>query len=92
MSVGAGVALEAGRWYRLMCVRDGATLLVTVTSWTNGGAASTQSWSKSGATGDLTPASTSTPVAVGARVANAAVDSSPDQFNGKVDNVVVSIG
>ena len=92
LTVFSTVKLAAGRWYRTRCLRQGQRVMITVTWWLADGSTRSSSSSKTGATGDLRPSSASTPLAIGARVANGHVDADPDQYNGAVDNVVVTIG
>jgi len=92
LNVTAGISLQADRWYRVRCIRDGSKVSTVVTWWSSSGTTTSQTWSKTGLTGDLRPTSSATPIAIGARVANGRIDTGPDQHNGKVDNVVVAIG
>jgi hypothetical protein len=93
VSVTAGAAVEAGRWYRLSCRRSGNRVTVTLGSWSSAGAFSSRSWAKDGVTGSLTPASSAVPLSVGGKLnGNGTVNRATDQFNGAVDNVVVTVG
>lgn len=85
-----GTQLEADRWYRVRCGRDGTDVTVSVGSWTPDGSLTTQSYSKSGPTGDMatTPA---VPLSLGGKLGENGVASDADQFNGLLDNTYLSV-
>lgn len=91
VTVVATTRVDASRWYRVRCRREGGTVTLTLTRWSSDGSPVAQSWSATGPTGDLTPASASVPLSVGGKLSGGAVDGHADQFNGSVDEVVLSI-
>ena len=92
VTVFAGTKVQAGRWYRARCVRDGTKVTVLVTWWNADGTTTTQGWSKTHATGSMRPSSASVPVSLGGKLLGNAVDPDADQFNGYLDNTYLIIG
>jgi hypothetical protein len=92
LTVFSGIKASAGRWYRARCIREGSKVTVAVTSWDSQGTATTRSWSKTGPTGDMRPASASIPISIGGKLLGTKVDPDADQFNGRLDEVYVRIG
>lgn len=88
------VSLEAGTWYRVDCVRSGATVTLTVLRYSSSGSiAATTRTTAHGDTGTLRAPSASQPMSVGGKISSTGgVARDSDQFNGRVDNVVFSIG
>ncbi len=83
-------------WYRATCKRTAAGVLTMTLQQYDRAAAAWVAFgtpqSVSGAQGDLTMAST-IPVTIGGKLTNTGnLASMPDQFNGLVDNVVLTIG
>jgi len=79
-----------GRWYRLACARDGAVVTLTVTSWSAAGVAQVVTTRASGPTGDLSPSAPTVPLSVGGKLrADGTPAPATDQFNGRIDNVVM---
>lgn len=90
--VSARSTVTPGRWYGLACVRTGDTVELTVTRWTTEGTPRTEVNTATGATGELRAAA-SLPLSVGAKVEdNGRLTTSPDQFNGVIDDPFVRIG
>ncbi len=82
-----------GRWYGLACSRSGDTITLTVTRWTADGTPRIDVATATRPTGDLRPTVASLPLSVGAKVEdNGALTTSPDQFNGVIDDPFVRIG
>ena len=88
----SGSPVEPGVWYRVRCRRSGETLAIRLTTWQDGVATSVLD-TVTGPTGDVSPARRSVPVSVGGKLAKAdLIANTTDQFNGRVDNVVIKIG
>jgi hypothetical protein len=87
------VALSSGTWYRLICTRSGSTVSLQVTRYTStGSVASTTMSSASGATGTVRAPSWSQPISAGGKLnARGEVARDSDQFNGRLDNIVLVI-
>ncbi len=78
-------------WYRVRCLRRPDSVQLTVTEL-DAKAAAVRS-QRSGTTGSLTPAAYGVPLSVGGKLTAAGrIAPSTDQFNGVVDNVLLSIG
>lgn len=91
VTVYASRSISAGAWHRLECARVGTTVTLTVVRLSD---AHTATYSRSGITGSVATASTTTPLSVGGKLTpkgNLATWQ-PDQFRGAIDNVVVTIG
>jgi hypothetical protein len=79
-------------WYRVRCVRDGSVLRIVVTTWAGGSPVSVTD-SASGPTGDLTPSRRTVPLSVGGKLDRPGlIADASDQFNGRIDNVVIRVG
>lgn len=91
VTVYASKSVAAGSWHRLECSRVGSTVTLTVVRLSD---SQTATYSKTGNTGSVSTASTSTPLSIGGKLTpkgNLATWQ-PDQFRGSIDNVVVTIG
>jgi hypothetical protein len=92
----AGVALvtspmpiAAGRWYRVRCERDANRVTLSVTRWQSGRPVTVVT-TATARTGLLTPAASTVPLSVGGKLsATGALVPATDQFNGRVDNVIL---
>lgn len=92
VTVSASTAMEPGRWYRVRCRRQGSTVRLVLSWWRSDGSMVAQTWEAQGATGDLQPASRSTPVSAGGKVgASGQLDPDTDQCNARIDDVVVRL-
>ena len=90
VSVFAPVVADAGAWYRVECSRTASLVTLTLTDLDTGAALT---WSESGETGDLTPGTSVLPLSVGGKVYRwGEMVPETDQFNGKIDNVLLEIG
>lgn len=92
LTVTAAMRVEADRWYRVACTRDGTNVAVSVSWWNADDTMTTQRWSKSGPTGDMAPASASVPVSIGGKLEGSSLVTNTDQFNGRLDNTYLTIG
>lgn len=91
VEVASPVTIHSGRWYRVRCARDGATVRISVTSWRDGTSHQVVR-SRAGTIGDLTPRKRSTPLSVGGKLTSGGnVVNNADQFNGRIDNVMLRI-
>ncbi|MEJ7706505.1 MAG: UbiA family prenyltransferase [Nocardioidaceae bacterium] len=90
-SISSTVTIEPDRWYRARCHRYLRSVAVVVTSWSDDGNPTTDTRSKSGSPGDLTPAQASTPLSVGGKLKGQTLLNANDQFNGQIDNVILQI-
>lgn len=88
------ISLAAGTWYRLECQRSGSVVTLTVQQYSSSGSVvATTTTTARGATGSVRAPKASQPLSVGGKLNNkGGVASDSDQFNGLVDNVVLSIG
>ncbi len=79
-----------GVWYRMECGRSGGTVTMTATRLDSGAA---ESASSTGAIGEVRTELATTPMSVGGKLTprNAIASWQPDQLNGAVDNVVLTI-
>jgi hypothetical protein len=77
-------------WYAAQCTRKGTDLVLVVTRLDDG---SRSVYQASGVTGSMRPASSSVPLSVGGKVTSngALVSDDADQFNGRVDDVVLNV-
>jgi hypothetical protein len=92
VSVSSSVQPVPGKWYRVRCVRQDNQLTIVVTSW-NSGLPTSLRQSASGPIGVVSPARQTIPVGVGGKLSRRGViDEASDQFNGRIDNVIISIG
>jgi hypothetical protein len=92
VSVSSSIQPTPGIWYRVRCLRQGDLLTIVVTRWQDGLPTSLRQ-SATGPIGDVTPARRTIPVSVGGKLARRGiVDDASDQFNGRIDNVIISIG
>jgi hypothetical protein len=86
------VKLAAGTWYGLTCSRSGSTVTLTVKRYSSSGSVvqSTTTTGR-GATGSIS-APASRPMSVGGKLTSSGqVARDSDQFNGRVDNVTLTI-
>jgi hypothetical protein len=84
-------AVHPGSWYRVRCVRAGSRLTIVLTTWGSGGRTKTRD-SKTGQIGSVSPRRI-VPMSIGGKLARrGVVDRASDQFNGRIDNVIVRIG
>ncbi len=92
----APMTVDAGHWYRATCSRSGATLSITVSQFDASGAVA-RTWSRSATSdagfGSITWGQTRTPLTIGGKLTSRGhlTSGSSDQFNGRVDNVVLRI-
>jgi hypothetical protein len=93
VTVWSTTTLAAGTWYGLRCTRSGKTVSLQVRRYSSTGAVvSTTTTKRRGATGSVS-APRSVPISVGGKLtSDGQVAHDSDQFNGRVDNVVLSIG
>jgi hypothetical protein len=92
VAVSSPVAITAGRWYRLRCTRSGSTVTLSVSRWSAKGVATTSTSSVKGPTGDLSPTSATMPLSIGGKLdAAGGILVDTDQFNGRIDNVLLQI-
>jgi hypothetical protein len=78
-------------WYRVRCVRVGSQLSIVLTAWSSSGQTKTRD-SATGPIGAVSPRR-SVPVSIGGKLAERdVINHASDQFNGRIDNVVVRIG
>jgi hypothetical protein len=85
--------VRPGTWHRAVCQRSGQRVTLTLGTWSSAGAFTARSWSEAGTTGSLSPSAASVPWSVGGKLRNdGAVHPATDQFNGSIDNVVLSLG
>jgi hypothetical protein len=83
----SSVTLSPDVWYRLLCTREGTAVTVSVTSWDAAGEATTVTSTATGPTGDMAPAASTVPMAIGGKLNdNGTVTGATDQFNGSIDN------
>lgn len=84
--------VDSDRWYQLRCIRDGATVALTLSTLDGGKATELETGRSTGAIGKLVY-SPSLPMSIGGKLrpSGALVTSATDQFNGAVDNVVFDI-
>jgi hypothetical protein len=83
--------VRPGVWYRVRCVRAGNRLSIVLTAWSSSGRTKTRD-SKTGPIGSVAPRPR-VPISIGGKLAQRGViDDASDQFNGRIDNVVVRIG
>jgi hypothetical protein len=81
-----------GTWYRVRCVRVGDQLTLVVTRWQYG-IPTKVSRSASGPIGVVSPPRRTIPVSVGGKLRRRGViDQASDQFNGRIDNVIIRVG
>lgn len=92
VTVVAGIQVEPDRWYRARCIRDRSKVTVSVSSWNADGSLATRTFSKAGATGDMTTDAASVPLSVGGKLGGSGIAGDADQFNGRLDNTYVSFG
>ncbi|HET8615930.1 MAG TPA: LamG domain-containing protein [Actinomycetales bacterium] len=90
--VKSSVSLAAGTWYQITCTRSGTAVTLQVLRFTSTGAvAATTKTTGYGATGSVL-APGSRPMSVGGKLTTSGqVATDSDQFNGRVDNVVLTI-
>jgi len=90
----SGDPVNRGDWYTLSCARSGNTVSLTVTHYGDDGTVqSSDTTSDSGPIGTVVASSPSVPLSIGGKLSNngdLAQDS--DQFNGRLDNVVLDVG
>lgn len=92
VSVSSSVQPAPGVWYRVRCIRQDDQLTIVVTRWQNGLPTSLRQ-SASGPIGVVSPARRTIPVSIGGKLARRGViDAASDQFNGRIDNVVIRVG
>lgn len=92
LSVTARQVIDSRTWYRVRCERAGSTLTLRLTRFSDDGS---RTWRRSatGPTGSLRPESRRVPLSVGGKLgADGQVVESADQFNGRIDNVVLVVG
>lgn len=91
LTVYASRSVTAGVWHRIACMRVGSTVTLSVVRLTD---AQSFSYSKTGATGSVATASTTTPLSIGGKLTpkGSLATWQPDQFRGAIDNVLVTIG
>jgi hypothetical protein len=89
-----GAEVERGQWYTLACERDGDDLSLTVTHYDeNGDVDSVDTTSETGPIGSVEISRAAIPLSIGGKLANdGTLARDGDQFNGRIDNVVLSIG
>ncbi|MBA2445974.1 MAG: hypothetical protein H0V49_11685 [Nocardioidaceae bacterium] len=93
VEVSSEVNIQSGRWYRVRCRRLSRSVTISVTSWRTNGTRHTDTDTRNGRTGDMTPNRPSWPFSVGGKLrAGGKVHPSTDQFNGRIDNVFLKIG
>lgn len=92
VTVVAGTQVEPDRWYRARCIRTADGVAVSVSWWNADGSLATRTFSKAGATGDMTTEAASVPLSVGGKLGANGVAGDADQFNGRLDNTYVSFG
>ena len=84
------VQVRAGAWYRVRCLRHPASVTLTVTDLATGKETVT---TEAGETGLLDASSRSIPLSVGGKLNSdgSLVQSATDQFNGAIDQVMLSV-
>jgi len=88
--VTSSMQIATGRWYRVRCERDENLVTLSVTRWRPNGTPVTASSVVSVRTGDLSPAVSTVPLSIGGKLNNAGeVLLNTDQFNGRIDNVLL---
>ncbi|MBT0992893.1 hypothetical protein KIN34_01125 [Cellulomonas sp. DKR-3] len=89
--VTVGTSLAADVWYRVRCTRGAGGVKLTVTDLRNG---SVRGAAASSPTGAVATRTADTPLSVGGKLTprNGIATWQPDQLNGTVDNVVLTIG
>ncbi|WP_426560465.1 hypothetical protein ACPPVT_11895 [Angustibacter sp. McL0619] len=89
-----GAEVVRGDWYTLTCQRDGSTLSLSATHYDEyGEVLSSETWSANGPTGDVQASGSAIPLSIGGKLTNdGALARDTDQLNGRVDNVVLTIG
>jgi len=87
-------ALDPGRWYRVLCVRDGDRLSVQVTDLTGGRTGRPWTSTASGPIGLIGFADPAIPLSVGGKLSHdgTVISSATDQFNGELTRPVVRFG
>jgi hypothetical protein len=92
VSISSSVQPVPGTWYRVRCVREGDQLTIVLTRWQDGLPTSLRE-SATGSIGVVSPARRTVPLSVGGKLARRGVlDYASDQFNGRIDNVVLRVG
>lgn len=89
----ASTKVSTQTWYRLSCLRQGATVTLAVTRFLPAGTAITETYTRHAATGSLRPRRASTPLSIGGKLnADGSIATASDQFNGRIDDVRVKLG
>jgi hypothetical protein len=92
VAVSSTVRPVPGKWYRVRCLRNGDQLTIVVKSW-NQGSMTALRQSTSGPIGVVSPTTRTVPVSVGGKLSRrGVVQRATDQFNGRVDNVIIRVG
>jgi hypothetical protein len=90
VEVTSAARIESGVWYRVRCTRSHRTATLSVTSWTSSGDRTTAMDRARGPTGAVNPYRRSVPLSVGGKLSpDGHIVASTDQFNGRIDNVVM---
>jgi hypothetical protein len=83
--------LKPGHWYRVRCVRVADRLTIVLTTWGHAGVRTVRD-ARAGSIGAVSPGRRTAPVSIGGKLARRGViDTESDQFNGRIDNILLRI-